>query len=218
VLKAGTKFSYGQTVEVAEKGVVVLLRKEKAVLLNAKGSYSYKNVENLFATTNRSVTDRYIEYIWKKAQQEGGDPDDEGKGDLKIGGVVFRGETMMISPEDSSVILGDFLPLKFEALTTESKLFIFRKSRIIDTVNVETLSYDYYCEPPVNCLDWVGFSFSENGSAVYSGIKYYRWADDEEKKEIQLELSQIKLDLLNFPQDFVSDLIDNFYKINRFVP
>jgi len=214
-LKENTVISKGSTIIVSENTQLVLFKAEKAVVLRDAKNYTYAEIEAMFEKTNRSISDKYIAYLWNSASER--DKNDD-QSNVNVIGMVSRGGGEGINfPMDSSIITTDAMVLEFDEENLPGYLYIYDRKRVVFRIEVNSATVKMYNTGLMEAGKWFGMALSSEDNANYAIIMYVKWATSAERETIRKEISTFYGEIDDLPMDVRSQLIHAFYHDKRYV-
>lgn len=214
-LKENVIISKGSTVTLSENTQLVLFKSEKAVVLREAKSYSYAEIEALFEKSNRSISDKYIAYLWNSASAR--DKNDD-QSNVNVIGMVSRGGGEGINfPMDSSIITTDAMVLEFDEDNLPGYLYIYDRKRVIFRIEVNSSTIKMYNRGLIEAGKWYGMALSNEDNANYASVMYVKWATGTERESIKEEISTFYGEIQDLPMDVQAQIIHAFYNDKRYV-
>jgi hypothetical protein len=127
-IKKGNFIKNGSTVVLKHSSNFTAISYDGLVYkLNKSGNYDYKDILQLNEFKTKSgLTSKYFKLIWTQLTQK-----EETK---TIIGGVFRGESLMLFPLDSSKIVGSKITLKWQTEDEVDNYYIFLKEKNTDKI------------------------------------------------------------------------------------
>jgi len=213
--KEGLVLTENCEVILADKAQLVLYSGEKAVVLNQPQTYSYTDIVTLFSESKKSITDRYISYIWNQAhnQAEG----ETQKGTSQVAGMVSRGGAGIATLADSSIIISSAFVVELTAEVVPGTIHFYDRKKPIGTVQVDSAFYLVEKKDALATSQWIGVAASANGQAPFAGIVYFKWASQSESKEFYSELTELSEAVQDYPAEVQRQITEAFMQANRYV-
>ncbi len=216
-LKEGTPITEKATLKLAEGALIVLYHNDKAVVIKEAGSYSFADIESLFQSGKRSLSDKYIAYIWKQAHEKDGDDEDTGEGEMGVTGMVSRGEGGILFPVDSMLVITESFEAQLMPDVVPGTIYLYEKRKPIFNTEIDSASYLIEFGGVLEKGKWYGIAATAQQSAPYAGIRYFKWASDVEKQDIQMEMTELLAEIEAYPQDIKEQILDAFFKENKYI-
>jgi hypothetical protein len=213
--KEGLVLTENCTVILAEKAQLVLYSGEKAVVLNQPQTYTYKDIVAQFAESKKSITDRYIAYIWNQAHSQ--TDGDAKKGTSQVAGMVSRGGAGIATLADSSIIISSNFVAELTAEVVPGTIHFYDRKKPIGTVQVDSAFYLVEKKDALATSQWIGVAASANGQAPFAGIVYFKWASQSESKEFYSELTDLSEAVQDYPAEVQRQITEAFMQANRYV-
>jgi hypothetical protein len=213
----GLELNEKSILKLGDDGMVVLLEKEHAVLLKEAGEYSYAEILKRFEQTKRSVSDRYITYIWNQAHADDESIEDAADEKMGVTGMVSRGQGGVKAPEDSVIVINESFTIEFTDEVVPGYLFIYEMKKPISHFEVDSIFHETKYGGVLETGKWYGFAASANNQAPLTGIRYFKWASDIEKQDIQIEMAKILADIEEYPSKVKDDIIQAYLSANRYI-
>ncbi len=213
----GLELNEKTTLSLGEGGTVVLLEKERAVVLKEAGDYSFDEILKRFEETKRSVSDRYIAYIWNQAHADDKNVEDVGDENMGVTGMVSRGEGGINAPGDSVVVINEGFVIEFIEEVIPGYLFIYEKKKPLSHFEVDSAFLEVKYGGVLEAGKWYGYAASINNQAPYTGIRYFKWASGVEKQNIQMEMAKILAEIEDYPAEVKDDIIQAYLNANRYI-
>ena len=215
--KEGTKLESNAKVTLGNKSMLVLYQGEKAVVLKEANTYTYAQLQDLLKNTKRGVGDRYIAYIWNKAHEKDDGDDDEGEGTLGVTGMVSRGEGGINAPQDSVICLSNKLPVELADDLAPAYIFIYDRKKPLLVLEASQQVYQLQFGGDLVKGKWYGLAASIEKQAPFAGIRYFKWATDDEVMNYHADFSSLLSIIEDFPEEQKNELIAAYFKVNRYV-
>ena len=215
--KPNTVLKSTTIVEIGNESMVVLMQQEKAIVIKEAGKQSFEEIEKLFSATKKSVSDKYIAYLWKTAQEQENSNDDLGDGKLGVTGMVSRGEGGIIAPPDSSIVISKSFSIQVEEAMVPGTLFFYEKKRPSFSISFSSAEIELGNRGLMDNRSWFGIAVSTEDNAPTSGIIYLRWATETERQSATQELQNLMVEISGYPQEVQDDIIHAFFQKNHFV-
>jgi hypothetical protein len=215
--KEGLVLQSNSIVALAEKAQLVLYQGEKAVVLNGAKTYTYKEIVVQFAETKKSITDRYIAYIWNQAHGEGGADAQMGTSKNNVAGMVSRGGAGITSLVDSSIIISKNFVVALSEEAMPGTVYFYERKKPIESADVDSTFYLVEQKDGLNTSKWIGVAAASNGQAPYDGIVYFKWASEEEIESFYADLSALSEAVHDYPEEMQREITEAYMQENRFV-
>jgi hypothetical protein len=213
----GMEIDEKSTLLIEEGAMVVLMQKERAIVLKDEGEYSFTQISKQFAETKRSVSDRYIAYIWKQAHAEDKDFEDSGDGNMSVTGMVSRGEGGILSPDDSVIVVNQAFVLEFVPEVIPGYLYIYEGKKPILNTALDSAVLELKFGGIFEQGKWYGIAANVNNQSPYSGIRYFKWASEVESTDIQMEMAKLLSEIEGYPAQVKDDIIKAYLALNRYI-
>ena len=204
-------------VEIPKGAMLVLYQGEKAVVLKEAKTYSYSDLQAEFSAAKRSISDRYIAYIWKQAHEKDDGDDDEGEGNMGVTGMVSRGEGGILAPADSVICLSEKMKIELDEDIAPGYVFVYDRKKPLFNLEAEKSVFILEIGGELQKGKWYGVAASATQQAPYSGIRYFRWATEEEVLTYQTDFSQLLAEIEDFPEEQKTAFIQAYFAVNRYV-
>ena len=221
--KEGLVLQSNSSAILAEQAQLVLYQGEKAIVLNGAKTYTYKEIVAQFAETKKSITDRYIAYIWNQAHGESGADAQMGTSKNNVAGMVSRGGNGGLGFVDSSIVISKTFILVLApdmAMTAEKEglmVYFYDRKKPIASVDVDSVFHLVEQKEALNTSKWIGVAASSNGQAPFDGIVYFKWASDEQIESFYADLSALSEAVHDYPEEMQREITEAYMQENRFI-
>jgi hypothetical protein len=213
--KEGLVLTENSTVILAEKAQLVLYSGEKAVVLNQPQTYTYKDIVAQFAESKKSITDRYIAYIWNQAHSQ--TDGDAKKGTSHVAGMVSRGAGGISGFQDSSIVVSASFVVALDDEIFPGKIYVYDRKKLLFNIEVDTTTALILNDDRFSSGKWYGLAASSDGQAPLAGITYFKWATASETEGFYTGLADLSEALQNYPDEVKAEIIAAYIAENRFV-
>ncbi len=216
-IKEGTSISENASLQLAEGALIVLYHNDKAIVIKKSGNYSFADIEALFESSKRSLSDKYIAYIWKQAHERDGDDEDTGEGEMGVTGMVSRGEGGIVFPEDSMIVITESFKAQLADDAIPGTVYLYEKRKPIFQTEYDSTYYLIEFGGVLEKGKWYGIAATAQQTAPYSGIRYFRWATDVENQDVQSQMVQLLQEIEAYPQEIKEQILNAFFKENKYI-
>ena len=215
--KEGLVLQSNSSAILAEQAQLVLYQGEKAIVLNGAKTYTYKEIVAQFSETKKSITDRYIAYIWNQAHGESGADAQMGTSKNNVAGMVSRGATGITSLADSSIVISKSFMVTLSEEAIPGTVYFYERKKPIQSAVVDSSFYLVEQKDGLKTSKWIGVAAASNGQAPFDGIVYFKWASDEQIESFYADLSALSEAVHDYPEEMQREITEAYIQENRFV-
>lgn len=203
------------TVVLAEKAQLVLYSGEKAVVLTQPGTYTYKDVVSQFEQSKKSITDRYIAYIWNQAHDS--ESDDPNNGTSKVAGMVSRGGAGIAQFQDSAIVVSENFGLTLTADVVPGKIQVYDRKKPLFTIDADSVFVLVESDSRFSSGKWYGLAAYAGEQPPFDGIVYFKWASPNEVDKFYSSLAELNQSLQDFPDEAIQEITTAFLEDNHYL-
>lgn len=216
-IQKGYQLKNNDILELNKDQMAVLYQEQKALVLRGPGTYPYSKIDAQFAETKKSLSDRYIGYLWKQAHEGDSPNEDEGKGKMGVKGMVSRGANGIVGLSDSILVLRETFVVDFDAGIMPGFIFLYNGKKPILKLACDSAAFELMFGGDLKKGEWYGMAASSTDNPPFNSIQYFKWATETELADIQADFAKFLAEIEDYPEDMKSELITAYLEVNNYL-